>query len=436
MPQDRSGRRDFFRSAGFGFTGGLFGSGALNARVEADDRLRITGESACFSPREFGAAGDGEADDTAAIQLAIDAAGAANGGLVLLPPGVYRTTAALEVHSHHVALSGVGAASIVQAEGDFDTLRFVGPAPSQIYRNRVSDLYFNERGKTGGYTFAGDHVAQFIAERVYGDGGFNAWFFHNFNYVTLNDCRFDSYRGMCFGRATGGGRDGGRSDILRLHGLSHGGSRHPGTIGIDIDGFVHTVSGEGVYLVNIGAQGLWARNTIGADNNPSFFTFDDLECDYPDGECIRLEVGEHFYFNNTQIHATRGPAPNVLIGERVTGVSFTGGFSTGSQQAGIQIDGRNVALSAMHFHANSSAEFGGATNSFPGILIGSTARDVIITGCCAGREAVRDYQSCGCQIEESADGFVITGNDFRYNVTPGIHNSAGTGPTKVIANNI
>ncbi|MHA3775633.1 hypothetical protein ACXR0O_29315 [Verrucomicrobiota bacterium sgz303538] len=221
-----------------------------------------------------------------------------------------------------------------------------------------------------------------------------------------------------------------------IFGLSHGGLLQAGIIGLIIDGFVHTVNGESVYLVGMGAQGLWARNTIGAENRPSFFTFDDFECDYPDGECIQIDTGEHFYFNNTQVHSTRSAAPDIHIGEQVTGVSFTGGFSTGPQQAGLRIEGRNVAISAMHFHANSSPEFGGAKNAHPGIYLGKTTRDVMVTGCRSGRITSPDFQSAGCEIDEAADGFVITGNDFRYNVNPGVKNAAGTGPSKVVANNI
>ena len=38
--------------------------------------------------RDFGAVGDGEHNDTAAIQRAIDAAAQEGGGRVVLPPGV------------------------------------------------------------------------------------------------------------------------------------------------------------------------------------------------------------------------------------------------------------------------------------------------------------------------------------------------------------
>lgn len=43
-----------------------------------------------FNVRDFGARGDGTTDDTASIQAAIDACDAAGGGVVYVPPGVYR----------------------------------------------------------------------------------------------------------------------------------------------------------------------------------------------------------------------------------------------------------------------------------------------------------------------------------------------------------
>jgi hypothetical protein len=122
----------------------------------------------------------------------------------------------------------------------------------------------------------------------------------------------------------------------------------------------------------------------------------------------------------------------------VRGVSFTGGFSTGAQQCGIAIAGRDVTLSAMHFYTNSNPEFGGAKNSFPGILLGGTSRDVAVTGCRSGQETTQDYQRSGCQVDTGADGFVIVGNDFRYNVHQGVHDGTENVPatTKIIANNI
>lgn len=398
--------------------------------------------SADHNVANFGAKGDGISDDTAFIQSAIDAAIIARGGVVFLPVGVYKITAPLRCSSGNVVLRGIGQGSVIKPVGDFDTVIFAGSRNAEIYGNMIADISFDEAGKFDGRTIVGRHVAQFHAMRVYGRNGWNAWDFHNFNNVTLDYCRFESYRGTYYGRATGGGgagTDKGRSDVLRLLSLVlGGGERKAGMIGIDIDGFVHTVNGWGVHLIDIGAQGLLARNTVGAENNPSFFTFDDFECDFPDLECIRLDAGERFFFSNVQLHATRGATSNIYIGENVRGVSFTGGFSTGAQQCGIAIAGKDVTLSAMHFYTNSNPQFGGAKNSFPGILLGGTSRDVTVTGCRSGQEATQDYQRSACQVDTGADGFVIVGNDFRYNVLQGVDDGTERekGITKRIANNI
>ncbi|HEX2558583.1 glycosyl hydrolase family 28-related protein, partial [Phenylobacterium sp.] len=44
---------------------------------------------ATFNVKDYGAVGNGVANDRAAIQAAVDAAHAAGGGVVYLPPGVY-----------------------------------------------------------------------------------------------------------------------------------------------------------------------------------------------------------------------------------------------------------------------------------------------------------------------------------------------------------
>ena len=57
--------------------------------------------------RDFGAKGDGQADDTAALQAAIAAANAAP-GVVLLPAGTYRLARPLEVTASGVVIRGDG----------------------------------------------------------------------------------------------------------------------------------------------------------------------------------------------------------------------------------------------------------------------------------------------------------------------------------------
>lgn len=87
--------------------------------------------------QEFGAVGDGVADDTAAIQAALDAIGGSGGGVVSLPRGTFRVTSQLSVRSG-TTLRGVGSTSVIQADiGATDDSIVKMEAVSDV---RISDL--------------------------------------------------------------------------------------------------------------------------------------------------------------------------------------------------------------------------------------------------------------------------------------------------------
>jgi len=389
--------------------------------------------------KSYGAKGDGITNDTAAIQVAIDACAAAGGGIVWFPVGRYKTTASLRVKFSNVVLMGAGNGSVITPVGSFDTVIFQSDtAATYIFNDRIIDLLFDENGKTGGRLIHGSYLANFILERVHGAHGRNGLEFNNFNNVDLHNIRVTDYQGgsgAAYVRLTGGIAGAGRSDVANLFRAVFGGTRSVGMKGLDVDGFVHTVNGWAVHFVNIGAEGLHARNTVGAMNLPSFFTFDDLECDYPDLECIRLDVGVRMHFNNLQLNGSRSRA-GIYISDGVKTSTFTGGFVSGARQAGIAIAGQDVTVTGMQFLFNSSDEFGGAKGAYPGIIVGFSSKGVTVTGCRSGDAATSNYQSYGCQVDTGADDFVITGNNFRNNINAGVNNGAGTGPTKLVATNI
>jgi hypothetical protein len=385
----------------------------------------------------YGAKGDGITNDTAAIQAAIDACEAAGGGIVWFPLGRYKTTNSLRVKFSNVVLMGVGNGSVITPVGSFDTVSFQsGTAATYIYNDRVIDLLFDETGKTGGRLMYGSYVANFILERVHGANGHNGLEFNNFNNVDLHNIRVTDYQGgagAAYVRLTGGIAGAGRSDVANLFRAVFGGERSSfGMKGIDVDGWVHTVNGWAVHFVTIGAEGLHARNTVSALDIPSFFTFDDLECDFPELECVRLDVGQRMNFNNLQLHGSKSRA-GIYISDGVKTSTFTGGFVSGSCQAGIAIAGQNVTVTGMQFLSNSS----GAKGAYPGIIVGFSSKGVTVTGCRSGDAATSNYQSYGCQVDTGADDFVITGNNFRNNINAGVNYGVGIiGPTKLVANNI
>jgi parallel beta-helix repeat protein len=98
-------------------------------------RLReyLAGSPAVFNVKDTGARGDGATDDTAALQRAVDRAGAV-GGTVLFPSGVYLFSATLGIRGDRTELVGLGGSRLVATaaldrlidSNDFGALHFHG----------------------------------------------------------------------------------------------------------------------------------------------------------------------------------------------------------------------------------------------------------------------------------------------------------------------
>ncbi|MBN9629395.1 MAG: twin-arginine translocation signal domain-containing protein [Actinobacteria bacterium] len=115
------GRRTFL---GHAAVGGLAAAAALVPVVAADPAVAAPppkpkpraaggGSTVVFNVQDYGAAGNGTHDDTAAIQSAITAAQAAGGGTVYLPSGTYKTTSTLLISGASMTVAGEGASSVI-----------------------------------------------------------------------------------------------------------------------------------------------------------------------------------------------------------------------------------------------------------------------------------------------------------------------------------
>ncbi|WP_439627847.1 right-handed parallel beta-helix repeat-containing protein [Gemmata sp.] len=109
--------------------------------------------------RDHGAKGDGTADDTAALQAAVDAAP----GLVVLPPGTYRITKTVLVDlakTGFTSVRGDGMPRVVMA-GDGPAFKFVGTHPGSADPKTFKDgVWAKERMPVfEGVEIVGDHEA-------------------------------------------------------------------------------------------------------------------------------------------------------------------------------------------------------------------------------------------------------------------------------------
>ena len=149
MPVFDLHRRNFLLAAA------TTGVGALGSSVGGSLTAAVTGAHPAYSPgrnahsvQEFGAVGDGQHDDTDAIQKTLDHADKQGGGIVFLPPGQYLVGGSLHI-APDVVLEGSfrGPVSHVQAE------IFPGPVSHQNPRRGTILLATHGKGKDQGHPF-------------------------------------------------------------------------------------------------------------------------------------------------------------------------------------------------------------------------------------------------------------------------------------------
>ena len=113
------------------------GTGAVTTDVETKLRESV-------SVKDFGAVGNGVADDTAAIQAAIDYAESLGGGSVILPIGTYKLTSNILIDGDHVGIVGLSRGATILSDFDGNVIDVGGSLGAKTKGNFIESVTFTE----------------------------------------------------------------------------------------------------------------------------------------------------------------------------------------------------------------------------------------------------------------------------------------------------
>jgi hypothetical protein len=104
---------------------GLTNLGIVTANGSTAPRSLANRFSDVVNVKDFGAVGDGVADDTAAIQAAVNAASSNGGSIIEIPAGEYRLTSSIVLNTpNFIKGAGIGITILLQTNGTADCLFF------------------------------------------------------------------------------------------------------------------------------------------------------------------------------------------------------------------------------------------------------------------------------------------------------------------------
>lgn len=136
MTESDFSRRGFLTRAGV-----TLGAVPLIGLTRVEDALAVAPPTV-YDVTSYGAQGDGTADDSNAIQAAVDAANSRGGGTIVFPAGVFRVTRGITIYSR-IVLRGAGMGTTIlkksNGSGRYPVLRSPGYEPGVENPVEISD---------------------------------------------------------------------------------------------------------------------------------------------------------------------------------------------------------------------------------------------------------------------------------------------------------
>ncbi|HEY4343349.1 MAG TPA: right-handed parallel beta-helix repeat-containing protein [Parvibaculum sp.] len=343
------------------------GTGALIATTPAyaSELLRPSAQggkqSRMISASDFGAVGDGVADDTAALQAALtatfDGALKDKGGRVLvIPPGAYRVTRTLKVNltkdgkrqpTRQTVICGQGAVLLSNITDGSDVFEIVSHATARYLL--IDGLTIQGKGGEGhGLSLDCNREQSYIYNFclrdlvVQGCGGDGLRLIGNIFEGQIFNSYFRDNKGN--GTTMGHGPDGGVLSAVHVFGCVFGGNGGQGAALINA---ASDVSFHGCYFLQNGAFGVSAKSGCTLLSNCGFENNHMKADGFADGDAgVQLQVfgtlvGCTAYSIHNQTHLLRGFITNHLVMVGCTAAG--GGKAKRARLAKLQSNGRGKA---------------------------------------------------------------------------------------------
>jgi len=420
----------------------LLCNGGASMDLSANRTLSITEHVYNVRSPPYGALGNAINDDTAEIQAAIDAA-EVTGGVVYLPRGQYKISAALNVDasassqaSVRIVGDGQDATMLLLASSTADGIVF-GSATAYATCGGVEHLsFYSTVTRTAGSAIVVDGCSQgrITDLTIQTSGGHGLEFGRTSSRLAVIWMVSDVTIGLA-----------GAFDGIRL--LS-GNDRYFTNVFIAGN---QTTGSRAIYVKNSGGD--WFNNieavladvgvlvAPGTGDQVSWPTFYNILAD------TNKTVG--FKFDPSGTGVIRGvtcvacwASSNGAASTSGRGFLLNGGleYLFSSPRAvnngghGLEIGAVNgVSISGGFFSGNSL----GSSGTLSGISLGATSSHVRITGTRSGQTAsLSNSQKYGIDITAGADNYQVVGNDLTSNLTGGLNNAPGLAATRIAAGNM
>jgi len=398
-----------------------------------------------FDLRDFGAVGNGIADDTAALQAALNAAAAARGGTVFIPAGTFRITATVTATgATPLTVRGEGWQSALLWEEDTDLLVFAPADGSQLAHSLFADFAVL-CGGTGAAKSPASTALKFPSGLVrstlstilfFGGGtlptggsavtcGTNL----DLGGTSITDTVSvrDTLHWFLRGTAVVIGRG---SEVRVLGGRIVGtGARNDSSIGVHVTGNNGGVHVSETDVIGLGT-GILLNNTSGAGSNrETFITHATM-----DSNGVGLHINDSSYVSVAGIWAASCDSANVLLAEGASGAHlavaggtiFNGGALALAGSCGNTLGCHGLEARAGDFSLSGVLVW---ANKGVGLLVApGGAEGFTVSGCRF------EGNGQGAYISNSSSNFALVGNVLRNNHRPSALGSACAGA--VVASNV